>query len=104
MAVVVVVVVVAEEEEEEVEVDEETLVVLTFLLRSIVPVPVPVRRLSIRFCVNKSTHLSASAGPWHTAIMASMSVPWISNAFFMLSVSSSRRTAMFVNGSLPWRI
>lgn len=48
-----------------------------------------------------STHLLASFGPWHTAVIFSMSGPSISNAFFIVSVSSNLVTTIPVNGNFP---
>lgn len=50
---------------------------------------------------NSSTHLFASLGPWHTAVIRSISGPLISNAFFIVSVSSNRVMMIPVSGSLP---
>lgn len=50
---------------------------------------------------SNSTHLLASCGPWHTAVMHSINGPLISKAFFSVSVSSRRVTIMPVSGSLP---
>lgn len=51
---------------------------------------------------SSSTHLFASLGPWHTAVIRSINGPLTSNAFLMVSVSSNRFTVMPVNGNLPY--
>lgn len=51
---------------------------------------------------SKSTHLFASFSPWHTAVIRSINGPLTSNAFLMVSVSSSRFTVMPVNGNFPY--
>lgn len=50
---------------------------------------------------SSSTHLFASFGPWHTAVIRSINGPLTSNAFLMVSVSSKRFTLIPVNGNFP---